>query len=88
MAPDHPPRVPAPRPPAVVPPTLCKVVDVFGNWRPVGKMDLALGIYNLFDERFRAHASVADYNHIPDWEGIAGVYEPGRNIRLTASIRF
>jgi hemoglobin/transferrin/lactoferrin receptor protein len=64
------------------------LVDVFGNWRPVGKMDLALGIYNLFDERFRAHASVADYNHIPDWEGIAGVYEPGRNIRLTASIRF
>ena len=66
------------------------VVDLFGNWKPFGseRTNVALGIYNLFDERYRAHASVADYNHIPDWEGIAGVYEPGRNIRLTAAFRF
>ena len=64
------------------------LVDIFGNWKPAARVDLALGVYNLFDERYRAHASVADYNHIPGWEGVSGVHEPGRNVRLTASFRF
>jgi hemoglobin/transferrin/lactoferrin receptor protein len=66
------------------------VVDLFGQWRPFGDDKLALGIavYNLFDTSYRAHASVADYNDIPDWEGVAGVMEPGRNLRLTVSTSF
>lgn len=66
------------------------VVDLFGQWRPFGNQRIVLGaaLYNVFDKRYRAHSSVADYNAIPDWEGIAGVLEPGRNLRLTASIAF
>jgi hemoglobin/transferrin/lactoferrin receptor protein len=66
------------------------VVDVVGSWKPFGddRVTLLAGVYNLFDTRYRAHSSVADYNHIPGWEGIAGVYEPGRDIRLTAAFRY
>src|SRR5690606_32670545 len=66
------------------------VVDIFGRWRPFGheRLTLLAGVYNLFDKRYRAHASVADYSGIPDYEGVVGVREPGRDIRLTASVRF
>ncbi|WP_411339401.1 hypothetical protein V6U71_16125 [Sphingopyxis sp. J-6] len=45
-------------------------------------------VYNLFDKRYLAHASVADYSGIPGYEIVSGLPEPGRNIRLTASVRF
>lgn len=66
------------------------VVDVFGRWRPFGteRLTLLAGVYNLFDKRYRAHASVADYSGIPDYEGVVGVREPGRDIRLSAVVRF
>lgn len=66
------------------------VVDIFGRWQPFGtdRLTLLAGVYNLFDINYRAHASVADYTGIPDFEGVVGVREPGRDIRLTASIRF
>lgn len=65
-------------------------VDLIGRWRPFADDRLTLqgAVYNLFDERYRAHSSVADYNHIPDWEGIAGVYEPGRDVRVSLAYRF
>jgi len=66
------------------------VVDIFGRVQPFGddRLTLLAGVYNLFDKRYRAHASVADYTAIPDYEGVVGVREPGRDIRLTASVRF
>ncbi|MGF7156017.1 TonB-dependent receptor [Novosphingobium gossypii] len=66
------------------------VVDVFGRWQPFDteRFTLLAGVYNLFDKRYRAHASVADYTAIPDFEGVVGVREPGRDIRLTAAVRF
>jgi hemoglobin/transferrin/lactoferrin receptor protein len=66
------------------------VVDVFGQWRPMGNDRLSLGVavYNVFDKLYRSHASVADYTSIPDWEGIVGVNEPGRNVRLNISMSF
>lgn len=66
------------------------VVDLIASWRPFGSERLTLlgAVYNLFDVRYRAHSSVADYGAIPDYEGVAGLYEPGRNVRLTAAIRF
>lgn len=66
------------------------VVDLFGQWRPFRNQSIVVGaaVYNLFDRRYRAHASVADYSHVPDWEGVAGVMEPGRNLRLTLSTSF
>lgn len=65
-------------------------VDLFGSWKPFrdDRLTLLAGVYNLFDKRYRAHASVADYSAIPDYEGVVGVREPGRDIRLTAAVRF
>lgn len=66
------------------------VVDIFGRWQPFGteRLTLLAGVYNLFDKRYRAHASVADYSGIPGYEGVVGVREPGRDFRLTAAVRF
>lgn len=66
------------------------VVDLVGRWRPFTDEHLTFqaAVYNLFDERYRSHSSVADYSHIPDWEDIAGVYEPGRDVRLSVAYRF
>ena len=66
------------------------VVDLFGSWRPLGTdhLELQAAVYNLFDKQYRAHASVADYRGIPGYEIVAGLPEPGRNIRLTAAVRF
>ena len=41
---------------------------------------------NLFDAQYRDHASVADYNAIAGWEGVAGLSEAGRDIRLSVSL--
>jgi hemoglobin/transferrin/lactoferrin receptor protein len=50
--------------------------------------ELQAAVYNLFDKQYRAHASVGDYSGIPGYEIVAGLPEPGRNIRLTAAFRF
>lgn len=66
------------------------VVDLIASWRPYGddRLTLLAAVYNLFDKRYRSHSSVADYGHIPDYEGVVGVYEAGRDIRVTAALRF
>lgn len=66
------------------------VVDLFGRWQPLQTPDFEVfaGVYNLFDETYRAHASVGDYSAIPDYEIVRGLNEPGRNIRLGMSLRF
>lgn len=66
------------------------VVDLFGRWQPFRneRLTLLAGVYNLFDLRYRAHASVGDYSAIPDYENVMGVREAGRDVRLTASVRF
>ncbi|WP_086932423.1 TonB-dependent receptor [Agarilytica rhodophyticola] len=64
--------------------------DVYLQWLPWANERLIfnLAIQNLFNKQYRDHSSVADYNHIPGWEGIAGLYEAGRDIRLSSSFRF
>lgn len=66
------------------------VVDLFGHWRPLrsDRLELFAGVYNLFDRSYRAHASVGDYTAIPDYGNVVGLREPGRNLRLGASLRF
>ncbi|HTU12727.1 MAG TPA: TonB-dependent receptor [Allosphingosinicella sp.] len=66
------------------------VVDLFARWQPFRShlFELQAAVYNLFDTQYRAHASVGDYRAIPDYEIVAGLPEPGRNVRLTASLRF
>ena len=65
-------------------------VDLFTRWQPLGtrSVELFAAVYNLFDETYIAHASVGDYTAIPDYGIVSGVNEPGRNIRLGASLRF
>ncbi len=66
------------------------VVDLFGQWQPFARQGFTIGaaVYNLFDKSYRAHASVADYSAIEGWEGVAGLREPGRNFRLSVTMRF
>jgi len=64
--------------------------DLFARWQPFGtdRFELLAAVYNLFDETYLAHASVGDYTAIPDYEIVRGVNEPGRNVRVSASVRF
>lgn len=68
------------------------VVDLFARWQPFGTdtAELQAAVYNLFDKQYRAHASVGDYAQIgdPDYAIVQGLPEPGRNVRLTAALRF
>jgi hemoglobin/transferrin/lactoferrin receptor protein len=66
------------------------VVDLFARWQPLGddSVTLLAAVYNLFDKQYLAHASVADYTAIPDYEIVRGLPEPGRNVRLTVSFRY
>ena len=66
------------------------VLDLFARWTPFEdrNIELLAAVYNVFNETYRAHASVADYSAIPGYEIVRGLNEPGRNVRLTASYRF
>ncbi len=66
------------------------VVDLFGRWRPFAddRVEVLAGVYNLFDEQYRSHASVADYSGIPGYEIVRGIPEAGRNIRLTLALKY
>jgi hemoglobin/transferrin/lactoferrin receptor protein len=66
------------------------VHDLFINWQPAGlegvRVDLALR--NMFDKFYRDHATLADYQHLKGFEGLAGLPEAGRDFRLTLSWQF
>lgn len=64
------------------------VVDAYFKWLPNDMLTVNLGIQNLFDEHYRDHSSVGDYNDISGWEGVAGVYEAGRDLRASITVRF
>lgn len=66
------------------------VHEVYARFKPAGndRLVLALSIHNLFDKNYLDHASNEDFQHIPDYEGIVGAREPGREFRLTAALRF
>lgn len=68
------------------------VHDLAARWSPrlggaLGqRVELGLTVRNLFDAQYRDHASVADYNAISGWEGVAGLNEAGRDVRLSVSL--
>lgn len=64
------------------------LVDAYLRWMPYEQFSVYLAVQNLLDKHYRDHSSVGDYNHIPDWEGVAGLYEAGRDIRLSVTYRF
>lgn len=66
------------------------VHDVFVHWLPTDNEDLrlTLAVHNLTDHQYLDHASNADFQHIPGYEGVVGLPEPGRDVRLGLVMRF
>ncbi|MDX1458880.1 MAG: TonB-dependent receptor [Marinobacter sp.] len=66
------------------------VHDLFMHWLPTGNEDLRLTVTvkNVGDKQYLDHASNADYQHIAGYEGVVGLPEPGRNVRLGLAMRF
>lgn len=64
--------------------------DIYMTWQPTRSeaIKLYLAVQNVFDTTYRDHSSVGDYTAIPDWEIVAGLFEPGRDIRLTLTAEF
>ncbi|MDQ8181209.1 TonB-dependent receptor [Pelagicoccus sp. SDUM812005] len=64
--------------------------DIYLRWSPefIENVTLNLTVKNVFDKLYRSHGSMEDFSHIPDYESIVGAYEPGRDIRLSASYKF
>jgi len=68
------------------------VVDAYISYQPIENLSLDLAVQNLLDESYRNHGSVADYGQLgegfDDYDGVVGIKESGRDIRLTASFTF
>lgn len=66
------------------------VHDLFVHWLPTGSEDLrlTLTVKNVGDKQYIDHASNADYESIPGYEGVIGLPEPGRDVRLGLALRF
>jgi hemoglobin/transferrin/lactoferrin receptor protein len=68
------------------------VADVYISYEPIKNLVINLAIQNLFDKSYRDHGSIADFGQLgegyDDYEGVVGIKEAGRDIRLTASYTF
>ncbi|WNZ54239.1 TonB-dependent receptor [Microbulbifer sp. MKSA007] len=66
------------------------VHDLYLHWEPLAddRLNVNLAVQNLFNEQYRDHSSVADYTNIPGWDIVSGVYEAGRDVRLSVDYRF
>ncbi len=67
-----------------------KAHDLSLRWTPFGDDDFSVNvaIQNLFNEQYRDHASMGDYGDIEGWEGTAGLYEAGRDVRASLKYKF
>lgn len=63
-------------------------VDLFAEWDVSPNLVLNLAVINLFDKQYRDHSSVGDYSEVPGYGVVAGPWEAGRDIRLSASYSF
>lgn len=64
--------------------------DIYAQWVPTAAEDLrlTLTVRNLLDKNYLDHASNGDFGNIPGYEGIVGLNEPGRDIRLSVAWQF
>ncbi|MDP0498846.1 MAG: TonB-dependent receptor [Verrucomicrobiota bacterium JB022] len=66
--------------------------DFFLRWRPefFEYLTLNLTVKNIFDKQYLSHGSVEDMRNMPGtgWESTVGAPEQGRDIRLSATLRF
>ncbi len=67
-----------------------QVHDIFVQWYPLGNDDLNVNftVTNLFNEYYRDHSSVGDYTDFENFDLVAGVYAPGRDVRLGINYNF
>ena len=63
------------------------VHDVYAQWQAGQDFTLTLTVKNLFDKYYADHATNGNFEHIEGYEGIVGLSEAGRDIRLTLSLR-
>ncbi|MBL4601159.1 MAG: TonB-dependent receptor [Emcibacteraceae bacterium] len=64
--------------------------DFYIQWFPqqIDGLRVNLAVNNIFNKLYRNHSSVADYKLVPDWEGVVGLYDTGRDIRASVSFEF
>ncbi len=63
-------------------------VDAFAEWQATQELTLSLAVINLFDKQYRDHSSVGDFTQVPGYGSVAGPWEAGRDIRLSATYSF
>ncbi|TCP12345.1 hemoglobin/transferrin/lactoferrin receptor protein [Bisgaardia hudsonensis] len=71
-------------------------VDVFGFYKPIKKLTLRAGIYNLFNKKYHTWDSLRGINRysttntVPpdDRQGLERYYAPGRNYSLSIEYKF
>ena len=65
------------------------LVDVYARYEPTEQLRFDLSIQNLFNETYRSHGSVGGFSKFgKGYETLKGMYEPGRDIRLSVSYQF
>ncbi|MFC3678986.1 TonB-dependent receptor domain-containing protein [Bacterioplanoides pacificum] len=65
------------------------VHDIYLRWQPLhDTLTLNIAVKNLFDRQYMSHASLEDFSHNAGWENISGLPEAGRELRLSAALRF
>lgn len=63
------------------------VHDLYAKWQITSDFSATLTAKNVFDKYYLDHATNGNYEHIADYEGVVGLAEPGRDLRLTLSWR-
>lgn len=66
------------------------VHDFYAQWLPSTTDDvrITLTVRNVFDKNYLDHASNGDFEHIAGYEGVKGLNEPGRDVRLSVAWQF
>lgn len=64
--------------------------DLYLRWTPAfsDALTFNLTLKNVFDERYISHGSIEDMTAFPDFDGVVGAAEAGRDARLSVSLRF
>jgi hemoglobin/transferrin/lactoferrin receptor protein len=64
--------------------------DFYLRWTPpfTDVLTINLTVKNAFDKYYRSHGSLEDLTAFPGFAGVIGAPEPGRDIRLSATLRF
>lgn len=64
--------------------------DLYVRWSPMLNEMLVfnLAVKNVFDESYLNHASPEDLTDNQDYDGVAGNLDPGRDIRISAALKF